>query len=199
MHNKQTLVVYSSESKPYVCVYIHLSNVSFFLRYFVFVVLYRFFFFLYIYIYVYMLCMLFIPPTCLPLNAVTLFRGFRMNTFKAFHHGFCFFVNSRSTYNAYANVQFPGVRVLFLAKSFWNKLVKNSHATVQYTVSKLFFPIYIVDLQKANLFMLKLKSKYDLLQRVFCQRSSPGVKKRKNNNVRNRFQTNIDGFVPRRS
>lgn len=122
--------------------------------------------------------MLFIPPTCLSFNAVTLVRGFRMNTFKAFHHGFCFFVNSRSTYNAYANVQFPSVRVLFLAKSFWNKLVKNSHATVQYAVSKLFFPIYIVDLQKANLFMLKLKSKYDLLQRVFCQRSLSGVSKK---------------------
>lgn len=105
------------------------------------------------------------------------FGDFEWTLLRLFTTVFLFFVNSRSTYNAYANVQFPSVRVLFLAKSFWNKLVKNLHATVQYAVSELFFPIYIVDLQKANLYMLKLKSENDFLQRVFCQRSLSGALK----------------------
>jgi len=62
--------------------------------------------------------------------------GFWLNTFKVFSP------NSRRTYTIYAQTSNSraGVCVLFLAKSFWNKLVKNSHSTLSISraVSKLF-------------------------------------------------------------
>lgn len=125
------------------CVYPHLSNVSFFhhrrrarARFYLF------------------------SPNVFVVRCHDFVSGFWLNTFKVFFRFFFFWFFIKPAYNTqytYYKCPIPG-RVLFLANSFWNKLVKNSRSTLYITCGIKTFSSFKLSTFGGQILGIKIKT-----------------------------------------